>query len=216
MPTVTALSKGLKKLNLGGISAAKADTKKKDYPAIPDPDGEVAKLVAELRTKSDQLDALDGEVKLLKAEITSRARPFWFEANQGKAAPASSVVCCDKNGGEVTVTFQNKYAGTEQDEALVAAVGDKAAERFFRQSFEIKVNGDAIPADRAQAVIDGLQKLFAENNASDALKAKATFKPTAEYHEARHGQLTPEQNMAAERLVPCTAVVKTKGRAEKK
>ena len=218
MPTATAPTKpvGLKKFNLGSIAPQGESSTKKDYPVLPDPDGELAKLVAELRAKSDQLDALDGEVALLKGEITSKARQFWFEANQGKAEAASSVVCRDATGGEVTVTFQNRYSGTDQDAALVAAVGADVAERFFRQSFEIKVNGDAIPAEHAQAVIDGLTALFAEHNAAGALKAKATFKPTSEYHDARHSKLTPEQNMMAERLIPCVAVVKTKGRAAKK
>ena len=214
--TATKPAAGLKKFNLGGIATQAESSTKKDYPILPDPDGDLAKLVAELLAKSNQLDALDGECTLLKAEITSKARPFWFEVNQGKAVAASSVVCRDKDGGEVTVSFQNRYSGTEQDAALVEAVGADVAERFFRQSFEIKVNGDAIPAENAQAVIDGLTKLFAANNAAGALKAKATFKPTAEYHEARHSKLTPEQNMNAERLIPCTAVVKTKGRAAKK
>ena len=215
-PATATKPAGLKKFNLGGIATQAESSTKKDYPILPDPDGDLAKLVADLLAKSDQLDALDGECTLLKAEITSKARPFWFEVNQGKAVAASSVVCRDKDGGEVTVSFQNRYSGTEQDAALVEAVGADIAERFFRQSFEIKVNGDAIPAENAQAVIDGLTKLFAANNAAGALKAKATFKPTAEYHEARHSKLTPEQNMNAERLIPCTAVVKTKGRAAKK
>ena len=86
-PTATAPTKpaGLKKFNLGAIAPQGESSTKKDYPVLPDPDGELAKLVAELRAKSDQLDALDGEVVLLKGEITSKARPFWFEANQGKA-----------------------------------------------------------------------------------------------------------------------------------
>ena len=215
MPTATTTPKpaaGLKKLNRGGIATATKDSKKTDYPTLPDPEGEVARLVADLRQQTELLESTKGAVDLLKGELTSQARAFWFQHGAGKAEVPSSVSATDGKGNEVLVTFSSRYYGTPDDAAIVAAIGPELAERFFRQSFEVKVNGDLIPAASQQAIIDGITALFAKHNATEALAAKAVIKPSADYHAARHASLTPEQNLALERLCPCTPMVKTKGR----
>ena len=57
---------------------------------------------------------------------------------------------------------------------------------FFKQSFELKIKGDLIPEAAAEEIIGELQALFARHNAGAALSAKAVFKPTKEFHAARH------------------------------
>lgn len=215
MPPATTTPKpaaGLKKLNLGGIATATKDSRKTDYPSLPDSEGEVARLVIDLRQQTELLETTKGTVDLLKGELTTKAREFWFLHNAGKAEVPSSISANDGKGNEVLVTFSSRYYGTPDDAAIVAAVGPELAERFFRQSFEVKVNGDLIPSDAQQAIIDGITALFAKHNATEALAAKAVIKPVGDFHAARHVSLTPEQNLAIERLCPCTPMVKTKGR----
>jgi hypothetical protein len=69
--------------------------------------------------------------------------------------------------------------------------------RRFRvkQSFELKIKGDLIPEAAAEEIIGELQALFARHNAGAALSAKAVFKPTKEFHTARHTMYSAEENM---------------------
>jgi len=58
--------------------------------------------------------------------------------------------------------------------------------RWLKQSFELKIKGDLIPEAAAEEIIGELQALFAWHSAGAALSAKAVFKPTKEFHTARH------------------------------
>jgi len=49
-----------------------------------------------------------------------------------------------------------------------------------------KIKNDLIPEAAAEEIIGELQALFARHNAGAALSAKAVFKPTKEFHTARH------------------------------
>jgi hypothetical protein len=91
-------------------------------------------------------------------------------------------------------------------------LGEDRTAQFFRQSFELKIDGDKIPAESAQAVIDAIQTLFAEHNASEALAVKAVIKPSSDFHTARHTALSVDENLAVEMICPIVAMVKTKGR----
>ena len=55
-----------------------------------------------------------------------------------------------------------------------------------------------------------LQALLARHNAGAALSAKAVFKPTKEFHTARHTLYSAEENMEIDKVVPIAASVKTK------
>jgi hypothetical protein len=50
----------------------------------------------------------------------------------------------------------------------------------------LKIKGDLIPETAAEEIIGELQALFARDNAGAAQSAKAVFKPTKEFHTARH------------------------------
>ena len=82
--------------------------------------------------------------------------------------------------------------------------------RFFKQSFELKIKGDLIPEAADEEIIGELQALFARHNAGAALSAKAVFKPTKEFHTARHTLYSAEENMEIDKVVPVAASVKTK------
>jgi hypothetical protein len=80
--------------------------------------------------------------------------------------------------------------------------GDKGA-AFFKQNFELKIKGDLIPEAPAEEIIGELQALFARHNAGAALSAKAVFKPTKEFHTARHTLYSEEgegKNRGASKL----------------
>jgi hypothetical protein len=67
-----------------------------------------------------------------------------------------------------------------------------------------------IPEAAAEEIIGELQALFARHNAGAALSAKAVFKPTKEFHTARHTLYSAEENMEFDKVVPVAASVKTK------
>ena len=87
--------------------------------------------------------------------------------------------------------------------------GEKGA-AFFKQSFELKIKGALIPESAAEEIIGELQALFARHNAGAALTAKAVFKPTKEFHTARHTLYSADENMEIDKVVPVAASVKTK------
>ena len=205
--TPPAQTSGIKKLNLSGI-ARSAEKPGKEYPVLPDPDGQVAPLVESIIEHSRQVEALEGALNVEKAELTAMAKQFYFEACRGKTTIPSSV-SARAGATEVLVTFQNRYKGTPDDEALSRIAGEDTA-RYFRQSFELRINGDEIPEAEAETLIEEIQALFARHNATSALTAKAIIKPTKEFHTARHTAFAPDQNLEIDRIVPVIAMVKTK------
>ncbi len=94
----------------------------------------------------------------------------------------------------VRVGFSNSYRGTTDDAAILRMTGEKGS-AFFKQSFELKIKGDLIPEAAAEEIIGELQALFARHNAGAALSAKAGFKPTKEFHTARHTLYSANENM---------------------
>jgi hypothetical protein len=74
----------------------------------------------------------------------------------------------------------------------------------------LEIDGDKLPADRTQALLDELQGLFAKYQASEALKVKEGIRPLPDFHTLRHTALTPEQNLAVNQVCPIIAMVKAK------
>jgi len=138
--------------------------------------------------------------------------PEYFKVNAGKHDVPSSMAV-KHSTGEVLVTFQNRYKVLPDESGLVPILGERT-EKYFRQAFELKVDGDQIPADSAQELLDQVQALFARYNCAGALEVKSCIKPTKEFHAARHLDLTPEENVMVEEVCPITATVKTKGRGK--
>jgi hypothetical protein len=101
----------------------------------------------------------------------------------------------------IPVGFSNSYRGTSDDAAILRAAGEAGA-RFFKQSFELKIKGDLIPEAAVDELIGKLQELFARHNAGAALTAKAVFKPSKDFHTARHTLFTLEQNLEIDSRAP--------------
>jgi hypothetical protein len=195
---------GIKKINLAGLAPAKEKTGT-TYPALPDPSGDVA--------KPREMEALDASLDVKKAELRSIAQGFFFQHLHGKHEIPSSVEATGTKPDEkVLVTFSSRYKAIADETPLIEAIGAERTAQFFRQSFELKIDGDKIPAESAEEIIGELQALFAGHNASEALTAKAIIKPTPDFHTARHTALTIEENLSVETVCPIVAMVKTKGR----
>jgi hypothetical protein len=202
---------GLKKVSFGAIAKKKEETKTA-YPKFPDADGKAGEIAARIKERTEQFEALKGALETDKAELKFIVAPHYFKVNHGRhEVPSSIAVNSDK--GEVLVTFQNRYSLLEDESALLPILGDNT-EKFFRQSFELKIKGDSLPADSTQELMNELQALFAKYNCTDALEVKEGVKPTDDFHAARHVVLTPEVNMALDQVCPIVAMVKTKGRGK--
>lgn len=206
----TTATPTIKKINFGGI-AAKADKKGADYPQLPDPTGDVAKLVADIIQESRELDAIEGSLKIKKSELKSLAQNFYFNHLHGKHDIPSSIEASN-HADKVLVTFTSRYASLQDEGGVASIIGAERTAQFFRQSFELKIDGDKIPAHAADDLIEGIQNLFARHNATEALTAKAVIKPTPDFHTARHTALSVEENLAVDLACPIVAMVKTKGR----
>ena len=212
--TVAALPKtpapALRKVSLAGFATQTPASKSaKAYPLLPDPDGQVAEIVTSILEKSAQVEALEGAVELEKAELIALAKPFYFTHHHGQNAVASSVEARAADGKAVRVGFSNSYRGTSDDMAIARIAGEHVT-RYFKQSFELKIKGDVIPDAVVEPLLAELQELFARYGASAALSAKATIKPTKEFHTARHTLFSVEQNHELDKVVPISASVKTK------
>ena len=207
---LTPVKSGIRKVSLGGIAAKKDDSKKTVYPVFPDPNGMAGALAATIIEQTEQLDALEGSLTTNKLELKFMVAPEYFRVNRGKHEVPSSVAV-NSPQGEVLVNFQNRYKPLPNESPVLPFLGDRT-EEFFRQAFELKVNGDLIPVDHAQELLDEVVALFKRYNCEQALEAKSCVKPTKEFHAARHLILTPEENLALDQVCPIVSGVKTKGR----
>lgn len=210
---IAAEAPGIKKLNLGGIATGKPAAIQTDKPVLPDPDGRVSELAASIKEKTELVDAL----ALDKAELTSLVKQFYFTNANGKAVAPKGVLCriTDKDGkatGEIYVACQNRYRAITDDAALTLVAGDRLD--LFRNKFEFTINGDLVPADSAQKLVEDLQELFAHHNASGALTAKQVSIQTPEFHTKRHLEFTTGQNIEMDKVCPMIVQIQTKGRSK--
>jgi hypothetical protein len=203
------LGGALKRVSFGKI-AKKDETKATAYPVFPDPNGKAAEIAARIKDRTEQMEALDGAIETDKAELKFMVTPYFFNVNHGKAVVPSSVAVNTKIG-EVLVTYQNRYTLLVDESPVARILGDDI-NKHFRQSFEVKIKGDALPANKTQELMDRLQALFVEFDCTAALEVKDGVKPLADFHTSRHTLLTPEQNLAIDAACPIITMIKTKGR----
>lgn len=210
-PTPAAAKPAIRKVNLGGIATTKPEKTGKEYPTLPETDdGCIAKLTEDIIVETANFEALKGSLDAKKAELRAHATPFYFSHNSGKQEIPSSVRCCSPSGN-VLVTFANKYKPMTDEGVVSSIIGPDLTAKYFRQSIELKIDGDLIPADAIETVFEKLQELFAAHNCVGALTAKATIVPLESFHTERHRILTPGQNQELDLQAPISAMVKTKG-----
>jgi hypothetical protein len=198
----------VKRVSLAGIAKKKEDSKS-NYPVFPDTDGKAAELAARIAERQDQFDALKSALETDKAELSQTLiRPWYLRHFHRKADPASSVlvryeVAADTNAGtperkgSVRVTVKDQYYTFPSEDAFRPALGD-AASQWFRQSFELKIDGDALPADKAAAIVEELQALMAKYDCTDALEAKECIRPVENFKARRFAEMDLEQSLALE------------------
>jgi len=203
----TATPASLRKIHFGAIPKQKPDSRS-PCPVLPDAQGQYAAMAARIIERSGQVEALAGALELDKAELKTLATPFYFTHASGKLeVPSSVAVLCAT--GTVLVTYQNRYGKLDSEEPLRPILGEHLG-RFFRQGFALEIDGDKLPADRTQALLDELQGLFAKYQASEALQVKEGIRPRPDFHTLRHTALTAEQNLAVNQVCPIIAMVKPK------
>ena len=201
----------LRKLSFGAINR-KANNAKTAYPALPDPNGQLAIITARIIERTAQIEALDGALAIDKSELKTLATPFYFIQASGKIDVAGSVSAVS-SAGEVLITFPNRYGRLESGAALLPILGERTA-TLFRQSFALEIDGDKLPAENTQELLNELQQLFARYHAAEALQVKEGIKPVPDFHTVRHAALSPQQNLALNQVCPIIAMLKTKGRTK--
>jgi hypothetical protein len=186
---------------LGAIGAKPKSNGRTTYPVHPDPTGDV-----------DDLETLEGNLKIHKAELTALALPFYFEANKGRTDIPSSVACHSEDGSEILVTFESRFLKTTEPAPIIAAMGTDAYGRFVYRKWEVKIDGDAIPATVAPKLMPELVELFKKHGVASALSKNEVITATPEFMTLRHTLFSPEQNTRIQQALPIRTSVKTKGR----
>ena len=152
--TPPAKAGGLKKVSFGKI-AKKDETTKTAYPVFPDELGKASEIAARILERTEQFEALKGALETDKAELKFMVTPHYFAVNHGRHEVPSSVSVSSPQG-EVLVTFQNRYPMLADETGLLPVLGERTGE-FYRQSFELKIKGDKLPADKTQELMDRLR-----------------------------------------------------------
>jgi hypothetical protein len=203
-------SAGLKKVSLGGIAKKKEDSSSK-YPTYPDEEGKAAEIAARIAERQDQFDALKSALETDKEELGRvMVRPWYLQHFHRKTDVPSSVLvnyhikadaenAIEERKGSVRVTVKEQYYAFPSEDAFAPVLGDQV-EKFFRQSFELKIDGDKLPADKAGELVQKIQSLFAEYDCSDALEAKECIVPVENFKSLRLTEMELSQSLALENV----------------
>ena len=169
-------------------------------------------LVASLVAVVIECDEAKERGDAAKKMLSELAAPQFFKQWHGKPEQESSMKAHSEVGNAL-VTFRKQLKKIESMAALdpLKPVFRGQESEFFRERFVIEIDGDKIPLQAQQALVDKLQTLFAEHGALDALSVRTEVKPLEGFHSQRHTLFTPEQNIQINALVPIIASVKTKG-----
>lgn len=163
-----------------------------------------------------------------KAELVRvHVRPWYFQHYHRVAeAPGSVIIHFTTPGsgagvspatppedGAVRVTVKEQYNKFPDESAFLPVIGEAQVGKYFRQSFELKVDGDKLPSDRAGDLIDELQALFAKYGCADALESKECVVPVENFKALRLTEMDLAQSLALENvgdkgLTMCTVSTK--------
>lgn len=185
---------------------APASSKRTEYPNYPDPDGTAASLVKVILEDADAAERLKTNNKLLSELVTSHYFTLWH----GRAEPQSSIRV-ESPDGAALVTFKKQVKKLSRA-ALgpVRPILGNHEKNLFRDTFEIKVDGDEIPAAAIAPLVTELKAVFAKHGASGALKVDRKYEPTPAFYASRHLLFSVADNLELNRTVPIICAVKTK------
>ncbi len=223
--TPASTKKPLKRVSFSK-APAKAEDTTSEYPIMPDPTGEIAEIVTRILDRKATMEALEGSLETDVGELKMKTAHHYYRVTHGRSVIPSGISALSNDGKETVILFtkrltkpkgrDKKVVKSEVYEAMLAPIlGDRLPE-FFQQAYNLKVDGAALPADTAQIIVDEIIELLAKHGqqASDALTISESLECTADFHVARHTQLTVEQNLALEQICPIVAQCKTKGRGK--
>lgn len=196
-------------ISFGGITKpAEKKTAKTSYPVLTDEGGVITQLVNVILECEEAKDRAESAKKML-VEI---AGPQYFAKWHGHHEQESSMKALGTDGNAL-VTFTKRLKKITSADALapLADIFNGQEAEFFRERFSMTIDGDAIPLDKQQAIVDGLQALFVEHNCPTALTVATEIKPLEAFHTSRHTLFNPEQNRRINDTLPIVASVKTKG-----
>jgi hypothetical protein len=111
-----------------------------------------------------------------------------------EADPGNGV---EERKGSVRVTVREQYYACPSEDTPV--LGDEV-EKYFRQSFELKIDGDKLPVDKAPELIEKLQSLFVKYDCSDALEAKECVLPVENFKALRFSEMELSQSLGLENI----------------
>jgi hypothetical protein len=192
---------------------------KKDYPVLPDPNGDIAKSVAILCDCKAKLDQLQGTYDIHEGELKAKAREFLFSRTDSPGTVKAHAT----NGASVSVSAQNRYYGIpstadgdggEVENPRIAALRKVMGERFdgvFNKEFTITIDSSKIPPANVQEFIESLVGIANMYDCGEAIVAKEFFKPKESFHIDRCALFTEEQNHEINRHMPMTIMLRAKG-----
>lgn len=191
------------RINLGAIKTAAAKPGGKTYPIYPadQPTKSVASWIIDNLDIPDKLDAA-------KKDLANAVTPFYFQTAHGRGEVESSVAVPSTTDKELLIVYPKQLVGSVLESAILPILGPDRTTALFRPTFEIKIDGDKIPAAAAQDLVNELCELFAKHNAIDALSQKEKVVPTDVFHLTRHTALTVEENLALNQIARIKTMTK--------
>jgi hypothetical protein len=193
----------MKKLNLDGIAAAPSTAASK-HPIVT-PDGETAALLEQFGIINPQFKRLKNQSETLSKQLAQPIRELFYRTFAG-VAPTSSTMLAVAGGQTIKLTTKNAYSKQCASEALIiAAIGAELCAKHFRQATVLKLDLDKMPEDKQEGFATAVVKLAQEHGVIGAVSASQCIQPAPGFHEARTIILSPEQNVALDAAIACTA-----------
>jgi hypothetical protein len=196
-----------------GTKASKPGKKASKYPEI---EGSIESLVDKIIDLTEKFDAVNDPLKAAKQDLIAIAFPQFFDKNNGKFEPASSMLGHGASGKGVRVTFKNQFTPGDR-QRLQTFLGPERAAKFFQQQWSVKIDGEALAADPVKGgkFINEIRELAAAYGLREAVEIKSGILPVESFAKNRHREFTPRENATIQEIVPQWVSVSTKGVAPK-
>ncbi len=199
-------------MNLASLKRSEPKKAKPEKPILPDPTGELSRLVAGAIEAKASLDQHTLVLDQAKVTLGNAAIGHLFRIAQGKADPEDSFqVPCP--GGKATVSVKNAYKMPE-DLAPVRALLAEHADTYLREQVDIVIDASAIPATVQQFFVDEIIKLArtcdqmmlgvdGDGPVFNAITVKQVTRMDKAFHADRHRLFDPAANMVIHHAIPC-------------
>jgi|15BtaG_2_1085339.scaffolds.fasta_scaffold00600_23 hypothetical protein len=194
------------RINFGGLKKSAPKTTSNDYATIPDPTGELKALATSVVGHKPNADRFVAG----KKQLAEAAADHALENNNGKIEPAKGYLIQTDVGVKDILALQTSKYRMLDDTSVLADINPKLPD-LFQEMFEIKIDGNLIPYDKAQDFIDDLVALKDKHGLADeSVTFKAKNKPIASFHEARHQLFSVEENKKLQTICPFVSTIRIK------